>query len=287
MGDGAGAVVPAIADREGNPIPFTLEPAVPTDEDKRLLKQSEDRRQLVQINFTFDGVQPVEIIDSRDGSKLAILSPRIAYPEWLFELLEETRDIGFAPVGFTNFVETGTLFGHTLLHASYWFEKAYSIELSKDLHAQAVKHMAHRKNVTCVQGNSGERLPDVIAELSGPSVFFLDAHWRGDSTVDWENSKFGGYPVETARIDDPNLSEGERQVPLLSELRHVVEGHKDAAMVIIDDWQAPYLDGGNFVGEDWSHIDPDKLISWIDEHPRTQRRFLPTYNRLVWLINAE
>ena len=249
------------------------------------------------MSFEFPGARPVRLIDRRDGTELAVLEPQIVYPEFVFALLQEMQARGFPTAGsdggsgggpdsgFTNFIETGTLFGHTTLHASYWFDRVFTIELSQDLHAQAQRHLAHRRNVTCLQGNSGDRLPEVIAQLKGPSMFFLDAHWSGDNSVDWENSKFGGYPVETARLDDPTLSEGERQVPLLHELEAIAADHTDAAMVLIDDWQNPGLKGASFVGEDWSHIDPDRLVAWMAGHARTADHFQASWNRYVWLLN--
>ncbi len=286
MGVGSAEVTPDLVDRAGIPIPCTVEPAIPIAEDGPLMKQPEDRRQLIQISFTFPDAQPLTVIDTRDGSALVAVEPYIDHPDFLFALMNEAREAGFAPDGFINFVETGTLFGHTILHASYWVENAFTIELSKDLHAQAQHNLAHRSNVTCIQGNSGVQLPHVIAGLAGPTLFFLDAHWSGDSSVDWENSKFGGYPVATARIDDASLSEGERQVPLLQELEHIAENHAAAAMIVIDDWQTPGLKGANFVGEDWSHINPGKLIDWMDRHPRTFNHFQPSWNRYVWMLKS-
>ncbi|SEP00377.1 hypothetical protein SAMN04490248_11922 [Salinihabitans flavidus] len=286
LGPEAGAITPVLRDRTGAVIECAWQhPDPPDPGDLAILRQPPENRLLLQGRFEFPEVGPLEIVDSTTDTILATLTPGIAFPDHIFDLLEETRLSGFAPLGFANFVETGTLFGHTTLHASYWFDHVTTIELSEVLHAQALKHLAHRPNVTCLQGNSAERLPEVIAGLEGASFFFLDAHWSGDNSVDWGASNFKGYPAETARIEDPSLPEGERQVPLLSELRAIAEGHTGAALVLIDDWQTPGLKDANFAGEDWSHIDPARLIDWMAAHPRTHAHFRASWNRYVWQLD--
>lgn len=157
----------------------------------------------------------MQVVDAVTGDPLMRLVPEILFPGHVFALMEEARTGfvpgGFAPDGFDTFIETGTLFGHTTLHASHWARRAVTIELSRELHAQAVAHLAHRGNVTCLQGNSADRLPGVIADHPGTAFYFLDAHWSGDADTAWDGSRFAGYPVDTARIDDPTLSEGERR----------------------------------------------------------------------------
>lgn len=287
LGDGAAAVRPVLRDRRGAVVPSSwAEPAQPDPADAPLLRQPAEKRQLLEAAFDFPEAGSLMLEDGATGTLLAQFTPEVRSPLHIFGLLQETQLSGFAPGGYANFVETGTLFGHTTLHASYWFDRVTTIELSEALHAQAVRTTAHRPNVTCLHGNSGDRLPEVIAGLRGPTFFFLDAHWSGDNTVDWDNSTWRGYPVETARIDDPALSSSEQQVPLLSELRAIVEGHPDKALVLIDDWQTPGMKDANFAGEDWSHIDPEALIGWMAAHPRTHDHFPAGWNRYVWLVNA-
>lgn len=285
LGEGAGAVQLGPVDRNGMTLPVTLEPPIEMPRDHPLFRgQPPERRQLIGVCIDFPGVQPVHLIDTTTGTELMRLVPEIVFPGHIFHLIQEARTLGFAPDGFDHFIETGTLFGHTTLHASYWMQNVITIELSQDLHAQASRHLVHRPNISCLQGHSAERLPQVIESHPGTAFYFLDAHWSGDRSTPWEGSRFSGYPVDTARIDDPTLSESERQVPLRQELEQVVEAHQGRALILIDDWGGVGRQGFGFTGEDWSHLDAAALLDWMAGHPRTWARFHADPNRYAWLI---
>ena len=286
VGPGAGAIRPCARNREGSALPE--QEVVPAEAPAALNGfpgQPEDRRLTVQIRFTFRDPRPVEIHDAAEETPLLTLAPRIVFPEHVFALMEEAR-AGFAPDGFSNFVETGTLFGHTTLHASYWVKRAVTLELSADLHAEACRHLAHRPNVTCLHGDSAALLPAVIADLDGPSFFFLDAHWSGDGGTDWESSRFSGYPTDTARREAPGDAESRRQVPLQEELEVIAQNHAAPALVLIDDWEAVGQKDFGFVGEDWSHLDKAKLLHFMESHPRTERHFRADPKRHAWFLRG-
>ncbi len=284
LGDGAGALQVGVVDRDGVPLPCTTRtPDTVPPGRSGFPGQPPERRQFVEVAFEFPDPRPVTLVDTVTEVPLLTLTPELVFPNHVFALMEEART-GFAPDGFSNFIETGTLFGHTTLFASYWVDRAITIELSQELHAQATRHLAHRPNVTCLQGNSADRLPGVIADLAGPSFFFLDAHWSGDKDTDWEVSRFAGYPVDTARIDETALPEADRQVPLARELEQVVDGHAAPALILIDDWGGVGQRDFGFKGEDWSNLDAQALCRWMQDHPRTHAHFQSDPNRYVWMI---
>ncbi len=242
-------------------------------------------RSRVRLRVDFPAEGPVTLYETDTGTELLSLDPQIVYPAFLFDLVQELHG-EFAPDILKNFVETGTLFGHTALHASYWFDTVTTIELASKLHAMARSTLAHRDNITCVRGNSAEALPRVIQKLDGPSVFFLDAHWSGDATVDWGSSPWGGYPVDTAQIEDTDLENADRQVPLMQELKTIATDHAAPAIVLIDDWAAIGQTDNGFKGEDWRNLDRRTLTGWMTEHPRTRRHFPLDAKRYVWVLNA-
>src|SRR5438552_5461815 len=84
--------------------------------------------------------------------------------------------------GARTFVEGGTFAGATARWASEHFEKVITIEADEALHAAARKTLADRPNVTCVFGDTLTALPDVLANLDGPAVFWLDSHRSGPGT---------------------------------------------------------------------------------------------------------
>jgi len=243
-------------------------------------------RYRIRLRIDFPPEGPVILYDRTTGQPLLELLPQVIFPAFLFDLCQELR-CEFSPDPLRNFVETGTLFGHTALHASYWFDTVTTIELSPELHGLARRTLVHRDNVNCIRGNSAQALPDVIAGLHGASVFFLDAHWSGDASVDWENSPWGGYPVDTARIEDSTLNDADQQVPLMDELTTIAERHAAPAVVLIDDWIAVGQSDIGFEGEDWRNLNIKTLTDWIASHPRTRRQFALDGKRYVWVLNPK
>lgn len=113
--------------------------------------------------------------------------------------------------GYADFVETGTYLGETTLWASDLFSRVYTVEIQEKFQSEAKLNCAGHDNIKFFLGRTEERIPDILKELNGPAIFWLDAHAGG-----------GWY----ADKDD---------CPLLDELRQIaVRGVADD-FVIIDD----------------------------------------------------
>ncbi len=111
-----------------------------------------------------------------------------------------------------TFVETGTYFGDMVEALCDTFDEIYSIELSSQLHAAARARFDASPNVVLFNGDSANLLPDVLDRLRGPTLFWLDGHYSGDITAC-----------------------GEKQTPILDELRHILSRPEAGHVVIIDD----------------------------------------------------
>jgi len=122
------------------------------------------------------------------------------------DLARELRDA----VGLTHAVETGTyLGGGTRLLAGIFGEVA-TIELSEELHSQAVGELADLGGVRALQGDSRSVLPTVV-RADTPGLYFLDGHWSGG----------------------PTAGEG-AECPVLDELDALAAGHPDDCILIDD-----------------------------------------------------
>src|SRR4051812_24567471 len=77
-------------------------------------------------------------------------------------------------------VETGTFLGDTIDYFKHKFNKLYSIELSEDLAARAVKRFEAQNNVSIIQGDSGKVLETLIPSLKEPALFWLDGHYSSE-----------------------------------------------------------------------------------------------------------
>ena len=74
------------------------------------------------------------------------------------------------------FVETGTFQGDSLRWASQHFELVWTVEINAQYQAEAKAKVGPLPNVQFVLGNSAERLARICPALSGPALFWLDAH---------------------------------------------------------------------------------------------------------------
>lgn len=136
--------------------------------------------------------------------------------------------------GCRTFVETGTFKGDTTWTLRNDFERLYSIELDQALYEAAVRRFAGARNVSLVQGDSGEKIKDVIAQLKNRTLFWLDGHYCGAGT---------GKGIEDA--------------PVMRELQAVFDSPIKNHIVLYDDARL-------FVGQD-GYPTVDELTKWVKE----------------------
>jgi hypothetical protein len=120
--------------------------------------------------------------------------------------------------GLRTFVETGTFVGDTTAAVARSFDRCFTIELSDDLHARAVKRFSAQPHIVCVHGDSGAAINDILSRIDQRALFWLDAHYSGGITAD------AGY--------DPILKE------LSSIFAHSSKGH----VVLVDDARGHQID---------------------------------------------
>jgi hypothetical protein len=124
--------------------------------------------------------------------------------------------------GVTTLIETGTFEGKMVEAVERDFDRIFTIELDPSLGAEAAKRFRDRPHITVLQGDSGQLLPRVLAELAEPAVFWLDAHYSGG---------------QTAR--------GPTDTPIMHELSAIVEHrlHREHVLLIDD---AREFSGGTY-----------------------------------------
>lgn len=76
-----------------------------------------------------------------------------------------------------NFIETGTYKGNSSFWAAIHFDNVFTIELNKELYEETSSRKDAPKNITFLQGNSKDVLPELVNTLDGQSIFWLDGHW--------------------------------------------------------------------------------------------------------------
>ena len=114
--------------------------------------------------------------------------------------------------GLRTLVETGTYKADTVRALRADFDRIYSVEVDEGLYRRAAHRCRGQRNAVLVHGDSSTALPDILQELDGAALFWLDAHYSGGGT--------GKTALET---------------PILSELTAILTGPTHGHVVLIDD----------------------------------------------------
>ena len=109
-------------------------------------------------------------------------------------------------------IETGTLWGETIYALRKMFSQIYSIELSAELANAAIYRFKFRKHIRIVQGDSSQKIPEIIRGIDMPILFWLDGHYSGSITA-----------------------KGQRETPILEELKAIFAHHRNDHVILIDD----------------------------------------------------
>lgn len=131
-------------------------------------------------------------------------------------------------------VETGTYMGEMIEAGVKYFQQIISIELDKSLASQAQAKFSNRKNISVLQGDSTDLLLDIVKNLSGKTIFWLDAHYSGGITAKGkehtpilsEIKTISSFPQENTvlLIDDARCFIGKNGYPVLSDFKEYVMG---------------------------------------------------------------
>lgn len=129
-------------------------------------------------------------------------------------------------------VETGTFIGDMIYMMEPYFEKLYTIELSRELYERAQKRFAGKTKINLLNGDSGELLGKVVDELNVPAIFWLDGHYSAGPTAkadlntpiraELQTIFRSGLP-HVILIDDARLFNGQEDYPTIDEVRVITE----------------------------------------------------------------
>ena len=109
-------------------------------------------------------------------------------------------------------IETGTFRGDMVNAQKNIFDKIFSIELDENLAQKAQKRFAGLNHITIYQGDSIKVLPEIIKQITGNCLFWLDAHFSGGITA-------------KTNVD----------TPIIQELKYIFENTTANHVILIDD----------------------------------------------------
>jgi hypothetical protein len=130
-------------------------------------------------------------------------------PNWGKQSLVKEYITKFTPA---VFIETGTYKGKMVYAIMPYVREIYSIELDQTHCDRAQKRFAGYPHIHIIQGQSGEVLPRIIADINEPCLFWLDAHWSGGSTA-----------------------KGDLETPIMQEMQCILKHNRIADHVILID----------------------------------------------------
>jgi len=171
-----------------------------------------------------------------------------------------------------NFVETGTGAAEVVRSVCEINKNlnVHTIEIIEEIYNKNKISYSYLSNVNWHLGQSSEVLPNIIPELNGNTLFWLDAHFPG---ADFGIASYG---------DEPDI---DKRLPLKSELELIVK-NKDVKndVFVIDDLRI-YEDGPF---EDGSWADRKKYggegIDFVDELFEETHYVVRSYNKQGFII---
>lgn len=114
--------------------------------------------------------------------------------------------------GCKTLVETGTQYGDTPWLFRNRFETIYTIELSPTLADMARKRFWRHPNIKVVEGDSGEKLAELLPMLQSKTLFWLDGHYSAGLTA-----------------------QADKDCPIFEELRSIAKFCPVPYVILIDD----------------------------------------------------
>jgi hypothetical protein len=133
--------------------------------------------------------------------------------------------------GLPTLVETGTYYGEMVAAMKNHFERIYSIEYVQELASRATRKFARDEHVRIFCGDSRLVMPEVLALLEGPALFWLDAGyygWVGIRTNEQRLSAelemiLGHRFAHIILLDDARGLTGRDGIPSVADVKSYVE----------------------------------------------------------------
>jgi len=143
------------------------------------------------------------------------------------------------------FIETGTYMGEMIDAVLNIFPEIISIEYDPILAERAKNKFSSNPHVKIIQGDSGVLLRSVMAKITEPCLFWLDAHYSGVGTAkgDLETPITKEIkaildhlcPDHVILIDDAREFRGGNNYPLLDEVKELIASKRRDWIVEVGD----------------------------------------------------
>ena len=136
---------------------------------------------------------------------------------------------------YNTLIETGTYFGEMINAQRDNFKKIYSIELSYDLYQKAKNRFQAFSHIELINGDSGEKIKQILQQLNEPAVFWLDGHYsegitaKGNKNTPIEEEllhiTIHPYP-HIILIDDARLFNNSEDYPTVEKIKEIISKNR-------------------------------------------------------------
>ena len=133
--------------------------------------------------------------------------------------------------GLKTLVETGTYYGEMVAAMRSHFDHIYSIEYVPELADRAAKKFSRDKHIRIFSGDSRVVMPEVLALLKMPALFWLDAGYYGWVGQQGDQQRLSAelemilshrYP-HIILLDDARGLTGQNGIPSANEVKSHIE----------------------------------------------------------------
>ena len=129
-------------------------------------------------------------------------------------------------------VETGTYYGEMVAAMRQRFDEIYSIEYDHALALRAIQKFARWPHIHILEGDSQKKIPEILATLKTPALFWLDAGYygwaglQGDKqrlTVELDSILEHSIKNHIILMDDARGLSGQSGAPTVEQVKQHIE----------------------------------------------------------------
>jgi hypothetical protein len=134
--------------------------------------------------------------------------------------------------GLRILVETGTYYGEMVDAMKSRFAEIYSVEYEHELAQRAQKKFAYAPHVHILEGDSQQKIPELLQSLSQPALFWLDAGYYGWAGLQGDKQRLTSeleavlghrVPGHVILMDDARGLNGQNGAPTVEQLQQRIE----------------------------------------------------------------
>jgi hypothetical protein len=139
-------------------------------------------------------------------------------------------------------VETGTYYGEMVAAMKRNFDYIYSVEFVPELASRAQRMFAREPHIKILCGDSRVVMPEVLALLTGPALFWLDAGYYGwvgkvgdQQRLSAELEMILSHPfLHVILLDDARGLTGQDGIPSVSDVKTHIESKFPSRQVEVE-----------------------------------------------------